>query len=110
MQVARVVIPLSSIKEVTVRVLNLGIAHAVPQDLFIFLSMMQNVHHFGDESLSSHSVLEFEPVRGKVEPIFNLFLEAVTIVSDLLEDLDSFIAVISGVMDFNKGSAEHSIL
>ena len=72
--------------------------------------MMQNVHHFGDESLSSHSVLEFEPVRGEVEPIFDLLLVAVAIISDLLQDLDSFIAVVSGIMNLNKGTAEQSIL
>ena len=109
-QVACVVITLSGIEEVTVRVLDLSIAHAVPQDLFIVLGMVQNMHHFSDKALSSHSVLEFEPVRGEVQPIFDLLLVAITIVSDFLEDLDSFIAVISSVMDFYEGSAEHSIL
>ena len=110
MQVACVVIPLSGIEEVTVRVLDLSIAHAVPQDLFIVLSMMQNMHHFSHEALSRHSVLEFEPVRCEVEPIFNLLLEAVAVVGDLLEDLDGFVAVIPGVVNFNEGSAEHTIL
>ena len=83
MQVARVVIPLSGIEEVTVRVLDLGIAHAVPQDLFIVLSMMQNMHYFSHKALSRHCVLEFEPVCREVEPIFDLLLVAVAIVSDL---------------------------
>lgn len=72
--------------------------------------MMQNMHHFSHEALSRHSVLEFEPVCREIEPIFDLLLIAVAIVSDLLQDLDSFIAVVSGVVDFNKGAAEHSIL
>ena len=110
MQIASVVVTLCRVEEVTVRVLNLRIRHAVPQNLLVVLCVVQNVHHFGHKALSSYSVLEFEPVRSEVEPIFNFLLIAVAIVSDLFQDLDSFIAVVSGVVDFNEGSAEHSIL
>ena len=108
-QIGDIVVALSSVEEVTVRVLDFGVGHLVAEDFFIVLRVVQDVHHLLHVSLRSCGVFHLELVGDEVQPVLNLLLVGVSFVRDSVQDLDGFVEIVPGIVNFDHCPSEHGI-
>ena len=110
LHVAGIVVALGRIEELTARVLHFGVGHAIAQDFLLVLRVVQNVHDLRDKAFSSGGVLKLEPVCSLIEPVLNLLLKAVTLITDLFHYLNCFVEIIPCIVDLDDSATEHGIL